>query len=149
MVHFVSTEWTLDVLELVSVRNGMNRVTDLDVISLPVGELQRESISQEALIYSPLVVISESSSDNEYAVKLYSLKTHTVTKKWRFEHPVLSVKATNRLIVVGLANSTLEVYSSITLNHLTHIPDSHPVFAPGSSLIAMHLLQKHQNNPIL
>ncbi|KAJ3297966.1 hypothetical protein HDU79_001302 [Rhizoclosmatium sp. JEL0117] len=140
----------LDVLELVSVRNGMNRVTDLDVISLPVGELQRESISQEALIYSPLVVISESSSDNEYAVKLYSLKTHTVTKTWRFEHPVLSVKVTNRLIVVGLANSTLEVYSSITLNHLTHIPDSHPVFAPGSSLLVYASTSKapKQSNPV-
>ncbi|KAJ3346719.1 hypothetical protein HDU83_002769 [Entophlyctis luteolus] len=87
----------------------------------------------------PLVAFIEPSADDGGAtngVKVYSLKSHSVIKVWTFPDQAISVKASNRLIVVAYANNSLKVFSALTLSLLETIPDSFPVFSVGSRFLA-------------
>ncbi|KAJ3028643.1 UNVERIFIED_CONTAM: hypothetical protein HDU68_001224 [Siphonaria sp. JEL0065] len=134
----VSATSGLDVSQLVSVRSGMSRIVDLDVVPCPSGEIQRENISQTVIDVAPLIVAVElphETTDAMQQVKIYSLKTQTVIANWSYKEQIMSVKACDKLIVVALSNYTLQVHSSLTLNLITTINDSHPVFTVGSRLL--------------
>ncbi|KAJ3229633.1 hypothetical protein HDU81_005199 [Chytriomyces hyalinus] len=124
--------------QLVSVRNGLQRVIDLDAVPHPPIELQKEISDTELATSFPLIALVESAAENPnnaYAVKLYSLNSHRIIKEWNFSANVLSVKCSSNLMAVGLSDNTIQIYSALSLKPVASIPDAYPVFTVGSRLL--------------
>ncbi|KAJ3073400.1 hypothetical protein HDU98_001584 [Podochytrium sp. JEL0797] len=145
-VWSVSGSHGVELTQIVSVRKGVGRVLDIDVVAYPVGSIQREFMGEEAVGAAPMLVFVESppvrlgsvgsaEQEDTNTVQLYSLKTHEIVKSWKFEEKVVGVKSSDRLIVISLSNFTLQVYSALSLNFICIVPDAYPVFTPGSRLL--------------
>ncbi|KAJ3225788.1 hypothetical protein HDU78_010565 [Chytriomyces hyalinus] len=137
-VWSISSSLGTEFSQLVSVRNELQRVIDLDVVPYPSIELQKEIANTDMASSFPLIAVVESAPEsptNAYAVKLYSLNSHRIVKEWNFTANVLSVKCSSNLIAVGLSDNTIQIYSALSLKPVSCIPDAYPVFTVGSRLL--------------
>ncbi|KAI9335998.1 hypothetical protein BDR26DRAFT_865521 [Obelidium mucronatum] len=139
----ISSSNGIDVTQIASIKSGLGRIVDLDVIPYNTSATQQQEYSNQPHLQNlPLVVLGENNTDPVSAdfinsnAKLYSLKTHSNIAVWSFSDEIVSVKSSERLIVIALSNYTLQVYSAITLLHIAAIKDAHPVYAVGARLLA-------------
>ncbi|KNC99621.1 uncharacterized protein SPPG_05007 [Spizellomyces punctatus DAOM BR117] len=126
--------WSLgdleNVREVVSVREGLRKVTWVEALPTPYrrdGSTDYLEHARPLIAYITEVVSEDSSGKPQSALQLYSLRSLTAVQTVKFgEDTALEAKCNARVIAVSLASHAIHIYSALTLHLLGVYTDTRP-----------------------